>query len=141
MTFSIQDVRRERVGGVADATLALLGPGPVVVSVDVGVLDPEVLAEGGAREPGGLSPAELGRLCRELGRRAEVVGAAVLEMRPDPVRGGDDPAAGAGALAVAELLAGLAAQRRATATGRFRRTADQPPEPVRASSGARSSRA
>jgi arginase family enzyme len=60
--------------------------GRVYVSLDVDVLDPAFVPNTGCPEPFGLTPRELLHVMSTLGRRCDVVGVDVSELRADPER-------------------------------------------------------
>jgi agmatinase len=96
--------------GIAEVIVraaAVAGPGPVVISVDVDVLDPAFAPGTGTPEPGGMSSLELLRACRELAAAVEVVGAEVVEVCPTAV-GAADVTALVASRVVQEMLTGIA---------------------------------
>jgi len=111
-SFFMHDVRKNGIEDVVERTVALVGAGPVFVSVDVDVLDPAFAPGTGTPEPGGMSSADLLWACRSLGQRLEVVGADVVEVIPTAVGSADVTALVAERI-VRELLTGIALHRRA----------------------------
>src|SRR5579875_195640 len=112
------------IAAVIASAAATVGPGPVVLSVDVDVLDPAFAPGTGTPEPGGLSSLELLRACRELAARVQLVGAEVVEVCPTEI-GAADITALVAARVVQELLTGIALRRGGSGppvTGRARRT-------------------
>ena len=53
-SFFAHDVRDQGIRGVVDQTLAIVGEGPVMLTIDVDVLDPAFAPGTGTPEPGGL---------------------------------------------------------------------------------------
>jgi len=103
-----------REAGIAEAVgraVALVGDGPVFLSVDIDVLDPAFAPGTGTPEPGGLSSAELLWACREIAERLELVGAELVEVIPTGV-GSTDITALAAERIVREMLTGIALRRR-----------------------------
>jgi agmatinase len=79
----------------------IVGDGPVYLSVDLDVLDPSVMPETGAPEPGGMSFTQLHEAilaCRGL----NVVAGDVVEYCPLP--GGGGPSGAVAAKVVRELI-------------------------------------
>jgi len=93
-------------------TLAIVGDGPVFVSVDVDVLDPAFAPGTGTPEPGGMTSLDLLWACRQVASQLEVVGADVVEVLPTAIGSGDVTALVADRI-VRELLTGIALRRRA----------------------------
>jgi agmatinase len=92
---------------VIEQAAAAVGPGPVVISVDVDVLDPAFAPGTGTPEPGGMTSLELLRACRELAERVELVGAEVVEVCPTEI-GAADITALVASRVVQEILTGVA---------------------------------
>ena len=107
----MHDVRELGIREVVARAAALLGAGPVFVSVDVDVLDPAFAPGTGTPEPGGLTSVELLWACRAVAGALEVVGADVVEVIPTAV-GSADVTALAAERIVRELLTGIALRRR-----------------------------
>jgi agmatinase len=102
-----------REAGIADAVgraVAIVGEGPVCLSVDIDVLDPAFAPGTGTPEPGGLSTSELLWACREVAARLEIVGAEVVEVIGTGV-GSADVTALAAERTVREILTGIALRR------------------------------
>ena len=110
-SFFMHDVRELGIREVVARAAALLGAGPVFVSVDVDVLDPAFAPGTGTPEPGGLTSVELLWACRAVAEALEVVGADVVEVIPTAV-GSADVTALAAERIVRELLTGIALRRR-----------------------------
>ena len=109
---TMQEVWERGVKAVmADAVAeALDGADRLYVSVDIDVLDPGYAPGTGTPEPGGMSPADLLRVVRELALRTDVVALDVVEVSP-PYDHADLTVNNAHRV-VFEFLAGLAARRR-----------------------------
>jgi agmatinase len=111
-SFFMHDVRALGIEEVVAHTIALVGGGPVFVTVDVDVLDPAFAPGTGTPEPGGLTSLELLGAVRTVAQRLEVVGADLVEIIPTAV-GSSDVTALVGDRIVRELLTGTALRRRA----------------------------
>jgi agmatinase len=85
------------------------GPDRVWLSVDIDVVDPGFAPGTGAPEPGGLTPRELLRAVRRIGREVELCGVEVVEVSP-PYDQADVTALLAHRV-VLEALSGLALRR------------------------------
>jgi agmatinase len=109
-SFFMHDVRELGIREVVARTVALVGEGPVFVSVDVDVLDPAFAPGTGTPEPGGMTPVELLWACRAVGAALDVVGAEVVEVIPTAV-GSADVTALAAERIVREVLTGIALRR------------------------------
>jgi agmatinase len=107
----MQDLRERGIERVVEEVIALVGEGPVFLSVDVDVLDPAFAPGTGTPEPGGMASAELLWACRALAGAVRVVGAEVVEVLPTAI-GSADITALVAARAVHEMLTGIAAARR-----------------------------
>jgi agmatinase len=109
---TMQEVWERGVPAVmADAVAeALDGADRLYVSVDIDVLDPGFAPGTGTPEPGGMHPADLLRVVRELARRTDVVALDVVEVSP-PYDSADLTVNNAHRV-VYEFLAGSAARRR-----------------------------
>ena len=79
----------------------IVGDRPVYLSIDLDVLDPSIMPETGAPEPGGLSFSELHGAILAF-RGLKVVAADVVEYCPDP--GGGGPSGAVAAKVVRELI-------------------------------------
>ena len=81
---TMQEVWERSVPWVmADAVAeALDGADKLYISVDIDVLDPGFAPGTGTPEPGGMNPADLLRVVRELARRTDVVALDVVEVSP-----------------------------------------------------------
>ena len=106
-SFFMHDVRDRGIRAVLEDALAVVGGGPVFVTVDIDVLDPAFAPGTGTPEPGGMTTADLLWAVREAASRLDVVGADLVEVIPTAV-GSTDITALAGERVVRELLTGLA---------------------------------
>jgi agmatinase len=106
-SFFMHDVRDRGIRAVLEDALAVIGAGPVFVTVDVDVLDPAFAPGTGTPEPGGLTTVELLWAVREAAARLDVAGADLVEVIPT-APGSSDITALAGERIVRELLTGLA---------------------------------
>ena len=107
----MHDVRMLGIEQVVGRTIAIVGDGPVFVSVDVDVLDPAFAPGTGTPEPGGMTSLDLLWACRAVAESLEVVGADVVEVIPTSVGSADVTALVADRI-VRELLTGIALSRR-----------------------------
>jgi agmatinase len=110
-SFFMHDVRDRGIDAIVDNTVAIVGDGPVFLTVDVDVLDPAFAPGTGTPEPGGMTSVELLRAVREVARRLELVGADVVEVIPTMVGSADVTALVADRI-VREILNGIALRRR-----------------------------
>ena len=106
-SFFMHDVRDRGIRAVLQDALAVVGGGPVFVTVDIDVLDPAFAPGTGTPEPGGMTTADLFWAVREAATQLDVVGADLVEVIPTGV-GSADITALAGERIVRELLTGLA---------------------------------
>ncbi len=109
-SFFMHDVRDRGIRAVLEDALAVVGGGPVFVTVDIDVLDPAFAPGTGTPEPGGMTTADLLWAVREAAFRLDVVGADLVEVIPTAV-GSADVTALVGERVVRELLTGLAVKR------------------------------
>lgn len=109
-SFFMHHVRDLGIREVVERTLAIVGAGPVFVSVDVDVLDPAFAPGTGTPEPGGMTPTDLLWACRTLAAGLDVVGADVVEVLPTAVASADVTALVADRI-VREILTGIALRR------------------------------
>jgi arginase family enzyme len=58
-SFFMHDIRDRGITPLLEQTLAIVGDGPVFLTVDVDVLDPAFAPGTGTPEPGGMTPLEL----------------------------------------------------------------------------------
>src|SRR3954449_8700261 len=108
----MHDVREVGIRSVVERALAVVGAGPVFLSVDVDVLDPIYVPGTGTPEPGGMQSIDLLWACREIGRRVDLAGMDVVEVIPTAVGSADITALVADRI-VREVLTGVALRRRA----------------------------
>jgi agmatinase len=113
-SFFMHDVRELGIREVVARAVALVGEGPVFVSVDVDVLDPAFAPGTGTPEPGGMTTVELLWACRAVAEALDVVGAEIVEVIPTAV-GSADVTALAAERIVREVLTGIALRRQAAA--------------------------
>jgi agmatinase len=106
-SFFMHDVRDRGIRAVLQDALAVVGGGPVFVTVDIDVLDPAFAPGTGTPEPGGMTTADLLWAVREAATQLDVVGADLVEVIPTGV-GSADITSLAGERIVRELLTGLA---------------------------------
>ena len=107
----MHDVREAGIRSVVERALAVVGDGPVFLSVDVDVLDPIYVPGTGTPEPGGMTSADLLWACREICARVELAGMDVVEVIPTGVGSADITALIADRI-VREVLTGVALKRR-----------------------------
>jgi agmatinase len=110
-SFFMHDVRERGIDSIVDETVAIVGDGPVFLTVDVDVLDPAFAPGTGTPEPGGMTSGELLRAVREVAQRLQIVGADVVEVIPTMVGSADVTALVADRI-VREILNGIALRRR-----------------------------
>jgi agmatinase len=106
-SFFMHDVRDRGIRAVLQDALAVVGGGPVFVTVDIDVLDPAFAPGTGTPEPGGMTTVDLLWAVREAATQLDVAGADLVEVIPTGV-GSADITALAGERIVRELLTGLA---------------------------------
>ncbi len=111
-SYFMHDVRDRGIDAVVEQTIAVVGDGPVFLSVDVDVLDPAFAPGTGTPEPGGMTSGDLLKAVRVLAERLDLVGADVVEVIPTAVGSADVTALVAERI-VRELLTGIALRRRA----------------------------
>jgi agmatinase len=109
-SFFMHDVRELGIREVVARAVALVGEGPVFLSVDVDVLDPGFAPGTGTPEPGGMTSVELLWACRAVAEALELVGAEVVEVIPTAVGSADITALAAERI-VREILTGIALRR------------------------------
>jgi len=95
---------------VVGQTVAIVGSGPVFLSIDIDVLDPSVAPGTGTPEPGGMGAAELMTAARALASGLDLVGAELVEVIPTAVGSADVTALIADRV-VREVLTGIALRR------------------------------
>ena len=109
-SYFMHDVRRLGIEEVVGRTIALVGDGPVFLSVDIDVLDPAFAPGTGTPEPGGMTTIDLLWACRTVAVELELVGAELVEVIPTAVASADVTAL-AGDRIVREILTGMALRR------------------------------
>ena len=109
-SFFAHDVREQGIRAIVEQTLAIVSAGPVMLTVDVDVLDPAFAPGTGTPEPGGLTSMELLLACRLLAAGVSLVGADVVEVAPTAV-GSADITALVAERVVREILTGVALRR------------------------------
>jgi agmatinase len=109
-SFFMHDVRDRGIRAVVEDTIAIVGDGPVFLTVDIDVLDPAFAPGTGTPEPGGMTSADLLWACREIASRLEVVGMDLVEVIPTGVASADITALVAERI-VRETLTGIAMRR------------------------------
>ena len=109
-SFFMHDVRDLGIRAVVEQTIAIVGEGPVFLTVDVDVLDPAFAPGTGTPEPGGMTSVDLLWACRELASRLRIVGMDVVEVIPTGV-GSTDVTALVADRIVREALTGIAVGR------------------------------
>jgi agmatinase len=107
----MHDVARRGIERVVAEAAALVGAGPVFLSIDVDVLDPAFAPGTGTPEPGGMTSSDLLWATRRLAAELDVVGGDVVEVCPGAI-GAADITALVGSRIVHELLTGIALRRR-----------------------------
>ena len=112
-SFFMHDVGRDGIEEIVGRTLAIVGDGPVYLTVDVDVLDPAFAPGTGTPEPGGMTSSDLLWACRTVAAELELVGAEVVEVIPTAVGSADVTALVADRI-VREILNGIALRRRAS---------------------------
>lgn len=111
-SFFMHQVRDNGIDSVLERALAIVGAGPVFLSVDIDVLDPAYAPGTGTPEPGGLTSVELLKAVRVVAERLDLVGADLVEVIPTAVGSADITALVAERI-VREILTGIALRRRA----------------------------
>jgi agmatinase len=106
----MHDVREVGIRSVVERALAVVGAGPVFLSVDVDVLDPVYVPGTGTPEPGGMQAIDLLWACREICSRVDLVGMDVVEVIPTAIGSADITALVADRI-VREVLTGVALRR------------------------------
>jgi arginase family enzyme len=109
-SFFMHDVRDLGIREVVARTLAVVGDGPVFLTVDMDVLDPAFAPGTGTPEPGGMTSSDLLWACRSLAQQLELAGADVVEVTPTAVGSADVTALVAERI-VREILTGIALRR------------------------------
>jgi agmatinase len=115
-SFFAHDVRDRGIREVVEEAIAIVGDGPVLLTVDVDVLDPAFAPGTGTPEPGGLTPRELLWACRTVAAAVDLVGSDVVEVAPTGV-GSADVTALVAERVVRETLTGVAVRRGSSTRG------------------------
>jgi agmatinase len=110
----MHDVRTLTIEEVVGRTVAIVGSGPVFLSIDIDVLDPSVAPGTGTPEPGGMTASELLWAARVVATELDVVGAELVEVIPTAV-GSADVTALIADRTVREVLTGFALRRQGAA--------------------------
>jgi agmatinase len=105
------DVRDRGIRDVVEQAISIVGDGPVLLTVDVDVLDPAFAPGTGTPEPGGLTPTDLLWACRTVASSVDLIGSDVVEVAPTAV-GSADVTALVAERVVRETLTGVAVRRR-----------------------------
>jgi agmatinase len=108
----MHDVRDRGIRDVIADALAVVGDGPVFLSVDVDVLDPAFAPGTGTPEPGGMTSLDLLWAVRAVCQGCDLVGMDVVEVLPTAVASADVTALVAERI-VREALTGVAVRRAA----------------------------
>jgi agmatinase len=108
----MHDVREVGIRSVVERAVAIVGDGPVFLSVDVDVLDPVYVPGTGTPEPGGMTSIDLLWACREICSRVDLVGMDVVEVIPTGVGSADITSLVADRI-VREVITGVALKRTA----------------------------
>lgn len=109
----MHDVRDRGIGQVVAEAIAIVGDGPVFLTVDVDVLDPAFAPGTGTPEPGGMTSGDLLWAVRTVAERLTLVGMDVVEVIPSGV-GSADVTALVAERVVRETLTGIALRRTGT---------------------------
>lgn len=109
----MHEIRDVGIRQTVARAVAVVGTGPVFLSVDVDVLDPAFAPGTGTPEPGGMTSADLLYAVREISRQVELIGADVVEVIPTGV-GSADITALVAERTVREIVTGVAMRRQAT---------------------------
>jgi agmatinase len=107
----MHEIRDAGIQIAVQRALTVVGDGPTFLSIDVDVLDPAFAPGTGTPEPGGMTSGQLLWAAREISRRAELVGADVVEVIATGV-GSADITALVAERTVREIVTGLAMRRR-----------------------------
>jgi len=110
-TFFMHDVRERGIGAIVEDALAVVGAGPVFLTVDIDVLDPAFAPGTGTPEPGGMTSIDLLWACRTIASQVELCGMDVVEVSPTAI-GSADITSLVAERVVREVLTGVALRRR-----------------------------
>jgi agmatinase len=106
----MHDVRDLGIREVVARAIAVVGAGPVYLTVDVDVLDPAFVPATGTPEPGGMSAVDLLLAVRTVASELEVIGVDVVEVIPTAIGSADYSALIADRI-IREALTGIALRR------------------------------
>jgi agmatinase len=109
-SFFMHDVRDLGIREVVARAIAVVGAGPVYLTVDVDVLDPAFVPATGTPEPGGMSAIDLLLAVRTVASELDVIGLDVVEVIPTAVGSADYSALIADRI-IREALTGIALRR------------------------------
>jgi agmatinase len=109
-SFFMHDVRDLGIREVVARAIAVVGAGPVYLTVDVDVLDPAFIPATGTPEPGGMSAVDLLLAVRTVASELDVIGVDVVEVIPTAVGSADYSALVADRI-IREALTGIALRR------------------------------
>jgi agmatinase len=109
-SFFMHDVRDLGIREVVARAIAVVGAGPVYLTVDVDVLDPAFVPATGTPEPGGMSAVDLLLAVRTVASELDVIGVDVVEVIPTAVGSADYSALIADRI-IREALTGIALRR------------------------------
>jgi agmatinase len=109
-SFFMHDVRDLGIREVVARAIAVVGAGPVYLTVDVDVLDPAFIPATGTPEPGGMSAIDLLLAVRTVASELDVIGVDVVEVIPTAVGSADYSALVADRI-IREALTGIALRR------------------------------
>jgi agmatinase len=106
----MHDVRDLGIREVVARAIAVVGAGPVYLTVDVDVLDPAFVPATGTPEPGGMGAVDLLLAVRTVASELEVIGVDVVEVIPTAIGSADYSALVADRI-IREALTGIALRR------------------------------
>jgi agmatinase len=109
-SFFMHDVRDLGIREVVARAIAVVGAGPVYLTVDVDVLDPAFIPATGTPEPGGMSAIDLLLAVRTVASELDVIGVDVVEVIPTAIGSADYSALIADRI-IREALTGIALRR------------------------------
>jgi agmatinase len=106
----MHDVRDLGIREVVARAIAVVGAGPVYLTVDVDVLDPAFVPATGTPEPGGMSAVDLLLAVRTVASELDLIGVDVVEVIPAAIGSADYSALIADRI-IREALTGVALRR------------------------------
>jgi arginase family enzyme len=106
----MHDVRDLGIREVVARAIAVVGAGPVYLTVDVDVLDPAFVPATGTPEPGGMSAVDLLLAVRTVASELDLIGVDVVEVIPTAIGSADYSALVADRI-IREALTGIALRR------------------------------